>query len=139
MMKINGPGFFFRNNPNKRNNAVNLIRKGNLGTGYVLSTFSFVGKNGYKNYVFRSNNKIHGFAVVRENGNNLHIVTIGTTQKKGIGRLLMNRIRNDAKRNGFKNLRVNSIPSAMGFYKAMGFIITNSNNSNTFNMKKSLE
>jgi N-acetylglutamate synthase-like GNAT family acetyltransferase len=66
-------------------------------------------------------------------------MTIATTQKKGVGRLLMNRIKNDAKKAGYKTLRVNSIPNAVGFYKKMGFNVTNVNTNNTFAMKKVLE
>ena len=136
---INGPGLFFRNNPNKRANALNLLTGKNLGKGYASTMFDLVGKGSYKNYVVHSNNKIHGFAVIRGNGNNLHVMTIATTQKKGVGRLLMNRIKNDAKKAGYKTLRVNSIPNAVGFYKKMGFNVTNVNTNNTFAMKKTLE
>lgn len=113
-----------------------LVYGGNLGPGYVLSVFNMVGKNSF-NYVVRSNNKINGFAVISGYGNNLRVLTIATTQRKGIGRLLMNRIRNDAKKAGYKYLKVNSIPESVGFYKKMGFEVVNTN-SNTVGMKKNL-
>jgi GNAT superfamily N-acetyltransferase len=139
MINIKGPGLFFLNHPNKRANALNLVTGRNLGKGYASTVFGLVGKGPYKNYVVLSNNKIHGFAVIRGNGNNLHVMTIATTQKKGIGRLLMNRIKNDAKKVGYKTLRVNSGPTAVNFYKKMGFNVTNTNTNNTFAMKKVLE
>jgi GNAT superfamily N-acetyltransferase len=139
MINIKGPGLFFLNHPNKRANALNLVTGRNLGKGYASTVFGLVGKGPYKNYVVLSNNKIHGFAVIRGNGKNLHVMTIATTQKKGIGRLLMNRIKNDAKKVGYKTLRVNSGPTAVNFYKKMGFNVTNTNTNNTFAMKKVLE
>ena len=103
-----------------------------------MTVFKFVGTGAYKNYVVRTNNAIQGFAVIRGNRNNLHVETIATNKRQGIGRLLMNRIRNDAKKAGYKSLKVNSNVSAVNFYKKMGFVVTNSN-SNTVSMKKTLE
>lgn len=100
-----------------------------LQPGYVQGTLKRVGRLGlgFKNYTARAkNNKsLRGFAVIhnsRANGNRILNLLV-TRPGEGTGRILMNRIVNNAKRNG-KPIRLNSVKSAVNFYRRFGFEAT---------------
>lgn len=95
-----------------------------LSQSYVYDKLKTVGQLGFKNYTARAkNNKsLRGFAVIhnsRANGNRILNLLV-TRPREGTGKVLMNRIINNAKKNG-KSIRLNSVKSAVNFYKRFGF------------------
>lgn len=93
--------------------------------GYVHDKLKTVGKLGFKNYsVYAKNKSLRGFAVFhnsRTNNNTRILNLIVTLPKEGVGKILMNRILNNAKKNHKTIVRLNSVPSAINFYKKIGF------------------
>jgi len=87
-------------------------------------------KNAYKfskrHYlVMNTNGKLVGFALINKNHRNqngdVRIRLIGTNKGRGIGRLLMERIINNARNRGLNTITLESVPEARGFYNRMGF------------------
>jgi GNAT superfamily N-acetyltransferase len=146
-INVRGPGTYFRNHPNKRRNAMNVVRNtqakqinyakhtmslenykkfimGLLDLSYVLKKLESVGKLSHKNWVAvsKNNGSIQGFAVVHNtaNGQNRNLNVLATRSGQGTGRMLMNRIIANAKKNG-KNLHLTSVKTAVPFYTLFGF------------------
>jgi GNAT superfamily N-acetyltransferase len=125
----------YANAVQKQLNAVEMLRVLNrpaynkavrhiLSQGYVYDKLKTVGQLGFKNYTARAKNNqsLRGFAVFhnsRANGNRILNLLV-TRSGEGTGKILMNRILNNAKRNG-KSIRLNSVKSAVNFYKRFGF------------------
>jgi GNAT superfamily N-acetyltransferase len=147
-LNLAGPGTRIYNNPRFENamkvyknaiqkqlNAVEMLRVINkpaynkavryiLSQGYVYDKLKSVGKLGFKNYTAhaKNNKSLRGFAVIhnsRANGNRILNLLV-TRPREGTGKILMNRILNNAKKNG-KSVRLNSVKSAVNFYKRFGF------------------
>lgn len=147
-LNLAGPGTRIYNNPRIENamkvyanavqkqlNAVEMLRVINrpaynkavrhiLSQSYVYDKLKSVGQLGFKNYTARAKNNqsLRGFAVIhnsRANGNRILNLLV-TRPREGTGKILMNRIINNAKRNG-KSIRLNSVKSAVNFYKLFGF------------------
>lgn len=147
-LNLTGPGTRIYNNPRIENamkvyknaiqkqlNAVEMLRVINkpeynkavryiLSQGYVYDKLKSVGKLGFKNYTAhaKNNKSLRGFAVIhnsRANGNRILNLLV-TRPCEGTGKILMNRILNNAKKNG-KSVRLNSVKSAVNFYKRFGF------------------
>jgi len=100
-----------------------------LAQGYVTDKLRSVGhRNGsvlIKNYTAhaKNNKSLRGFAVIhnsRVNANNRILNVLVARPGEGVGRILMNRILGNASRNG-KTLRLNSVRSAVNFYRKFGF------------------
>lgn len=76
--------------------------------------------------VINTNGKLAGFALINRNHKNqrgdVRIRLIGTNKGRGIGRLLMERILNNARERGLKTVTLESVPEARGFYNRMGFL-----------------
>jgi GNAT superfamily N-acetyltransferase len=147
-LNLNGPGTRIYNSSRlenamkvyvnaiqKQRNAIELLSVINkpaynkavrhlLSQSYVYDKLKTVGQLGFKNYTARAkNNKsLRGFAVIhnsRANGNRILNLLV-TRPREGTGKVLMNRIINNAKKNG-KSIRLNSVKSAVNFYKRFGF------------------
>jgi GNAT superfamily N-acetyltransferase len=75
--------------------------------------------------VMNTNGKLVGFALINKNHRNqngdVRIRLIGTNKGRGIGRLLMERIINNARNRGLNTITLESVPEARGFYNRMGF------------------
>ena len=102
-------------------------------------------KNAYKvsnrHYtVINTNGKLVGFALINRNHKNqkgdLRIRLIGTNKGRGIGRLLMERIINNARNRGLKTVTLESVPEARGFYNRMGFRPIGIGNNMRFNIQR---
>lgn len=141
---VTGPGNSLKTN-NLRNRAINIVRntqesqiknaksklkneeynkfmRGLLSPRYVASIIKNIGTGKFKNYVAASNNgRLHGFAVIKNYNNNRDIKVIATRAGRGTGKLLMNKIINDARRNGKTRIILDAVPSARGFYNKLGF------------------
>ena len=159
-LNLAGPGTRIYNNPRIENamkvyvnavqkqlNAAEILRVINrpaynkairhiLSQSYVFDKLKSVGQLGlgFKNYTARAKNNrsLRGFAVIhnsRANGNRILNLLV-TRPGEGTGRILMNRIVNNAKRNG-KSIRLNSVKSAVNFYKRFGFEATGNVNGLT--------
>ena len=159
-LNLAGPGTRIYNNPRIENamkvyvnavqkqlNAAEILRVINrpaynkairhiLSQSYVYDKLKSVGQLGlgFKNYTARAKNNrsLRGFAVIhnsRANGNRILNLLV-TRPGEGTGRILMNRIVNNAKRNG-KSIRLNSVKSAVNFYKRFGFEATGNVNGLT--------
>ena len=103
-------------------------------------------KNAYKfsnrHYiVMNTNGKLVGFALLNKNhrnqGGDMRIRLIGTNKGRGIGRVLMERIINNARNRGLKTITLESVPEARGFYNKMGFRPIGIGNNMRFNIQKS--
>ena len=157
-LNLAGPGTRIYNNPRIENamkvyvnavqkqlNAAEMLRMINrpaynkairhiLSQSYVFDKLKSVGQLGFKNYTARAKNNrsLRGFAVIhnsRANGNRILNLLV-TRPGEGTGRILMNRIVNNAKKNG-KSIRLNSVKSAVNFYKRFGFEATGNVNGLT--------
>lgn len=93
-----------------------------------------VNKNWFKNaykisnrhyIVIDTEGELVGFALVNKNQKNLkgdmRIRLIGANKGRGIGRFLMTRIINNARKRGLKTITLESVPEARGFYNKIGF------------------
>jgi hypothetical protein len=125
----------YANAVQKQLNAIELLRMLNkpaynkavrhiLGQGYVYDKLKSVGQLGFKNYTARAKNNqsLRGFAVFHNSrANNNRIINLLVTRpREGTGKILMNRILKNANTNG-KSVRLNSVKSAVNFYKLFGF------------------
>ena len=102
-------------------------------------------KNAYKvsnrHYtVVNTNGKMVGFALVNNNHKNqrgdMRIRLIGTNKGRGIGKLLMERIINNARTRGLKTITLESVPEARGFYNKIGFRPIGIGNNMRFNIQR---
>jgi hypothetical protein len=67
-----------------------------------------------------NNGNFVGFALLSPNHENnrvLYLNLIVTKPKKGYGALLMNRIKSNARNQGFRRINLNSVPEARTFYE----------------------
>ena len=87
-----------------------------------------------------TNGQLVGFALVNKNHTNqkgnMRIRLIGTNKGKGIGKLLMGRIINNAKSRGLKTITLESVPEARGFYNKLGFRPIGVGNNMRLNIQK---
>jgi GNAT superfamily N-acetyltransferase len=158
-INVKGPGTFFANNKNRINSAVNFLRnlqapkianarrtmnnsnfkkymRGKLGSGYTARYLSYVGKNTpYKNYVALTNNgRLRGFAVVSNHPSNTRRRNVKVIVGQGTGKLMLNKIVQNARSNGKNKLHLNAVKSAQNFYKKYGFVVLNNSNKNLTTM-----
>jgi len=89
--------------------------------------------------VVNTGGNLVGFALINKNGRNikgdLRIRLIGTNKGRGIGRLLMERIINNARARGLKTVTLETVPEARGFYNRMGFRPIGIGNNMRFNIR----
>lgn len=85
--------------------------------------------NGHFFYIAEINNHPIGFVSISDDGNNIFqlnkLYVLPQTQKTGIGKALIEKIKDHAKSNGGKQLvlRVNKLNKATSFYEKQGFKI----------------
>jgi N-acetylglutamate synthase-like GNAT family acetyltransferase len=115
-----GPGR--RLKPDMYNNVLHFMRPSITNRNYILKILGNMNMNGAKNYVMlNKNGKLHGFAIIRKYDGIMVLDLIGANRGKGYGRQMMERIINNAKKKGVETIFLNSVPSAVNFYKKFGF------------------
>jgi GNAT superfamily N-acetyltransferase len=117
---ILGPNKLLNNSTKKRARALvkNTINKSWFNNAYSLSNRHYI--------VMNTNGELVGFALVNKNHRNqkhdMRIRLIGTNKGRGIGRLLITQILNNARARGLKTVTLESVPEARGFYNKVGFL-----------------
>ena len=108
-------------NKSLRKNARRLVRE-TINRNWFRDAYKFSNRH-YT--VTNTTGKLVGFALINKNHRNqkgdMRIRLIGTNKGRGIGRLLMNRIINNARNRGLKTITLESVPEARGFYNKLGF------------------
>ena len=108
-------------NKSLRKNARRLVRE-TINRNWFRDAYKFSNRH-YT--VTNTAGKLVGFALINKNHRNqkgdMRIRLIGTNKGRGIGRLLMNRIINNARNRGLKTVTLESVPEARAFYNKMGF------------------
>jgi GNAT superfamily N-acetyltransferase len=108
-------------NKSLRKNARRLV-KTTINKNWFKEAYKFSNRH-YT--VINGQGKLVGFALVNKNHRNqkgdMRIRLIGTNKGKGIGRLLITRIINNARNRGLNTVTLESVPEARGFYNKMGF------------------
>lgn len=117
---ILGPNKLLNNSTRRNARALvrNTINKNWFANAYKLSNRHYI--------VMNTNGKLVGFALINANHKNqkgdMRIRLIGSNKGKGIGRMLMEQILNDARGRGLKTVTLESVPEARGFYNKIGFL-----------------
>jgi N-acetylglutamate synthase-like GNAT family acetyltransferase len=120
-----------------RKNARRLVRE-TINRNWFRNAY----KASNRHYtVTNTNGKLVGFALVNKNHGNqrgdMRIRLIGTNKGRGIGKILMERIINNARNRGLKTITLESVPEARAFYNKMGFRpIGITGNNMRFNIRK---
>jgi N-acetylglutamate synthase-like GNAT family acetyltransferase len=108
-----------------------------LGNIVLNSAFRFASraKNRTHNYAVYNNGNFVGFALLSpENNKSLYLNLIVTKPKKGYGSLLLNRIKSNARNQGFRRINLNSVNEARNFYNKMGFRVVGGGSKYSFNL-----
>ena len=91
--------------------------------------------------VTNTNGQLVGFALINKNQRNqkgdVRIRLIGTNKGRGIGRVLMERIIDNARQRGLKTVTLESVPEARAFYNKMGFRPIGIGSNMRFNIQRS--
>lgn len=117
---ILGPNKLLNNSTRRNARALvkNTINKNWFSNAYKLSNRHYI--------VINTNGKLVGFALVNANHRNqkgnMRIRLIGANKGKGIGRMLIEQILNNARGRGLKTVTLESVPEARGFYNKIGFL-----------------
>ena len=108
-------------NKSLRKNARRLVRA-TIDRNWFREAYTFSNRH-YT--VTNTSGQLVGFALINKNQRNqkgdVRIRLIGTNKGRGIGKLLMERIINNARNRGLKTITLESVPEARGFYNKMGF------------------
>jgi N-acetylglutamate synthase-like GNAT family acetyltransferase len=124
-------------NKSLRKNARRLV-KTTINKNWFKEAYKFSNRH-YT--VVNTNGKLVGFALVNKNHRNqkgdMRIRLIGTNKGKGIGRLLITRIINNARNRGLNTVTLESVPEARGFYNKMGFRPIGIGSNMRFNIQRS--
>ena len=108
-------------NKSLRKNARGLVRK-IINRNWFRNAYKFSNRH-YT--VINASGQLVGFALINKNQRNqkgdMRIRLIGTNKGRGIGKILMERIINNARNRGLKTVTLESVPEARGFYNKMGF------------------
>ena len=124
-------------NKSLRKNARRLV-KTTINKNWFKEAYKFSNRH-YT--VINTQGKLVGFALVNKNHGNqkgdMRIRLIGTNKGKGIGKLLMTRIINNARNRGLKTVTLESVPEARGFYNKMGFRPIGIGSNMRFNIQRS--
>jgi len=124
-------------NKSLRKNARRLVR-----TTIDRNWFREAYKVSNRHYtVTNTNGQLVGFALINKNHRNqrgdVRIRLIGTNKARGIGRVLMERIIDNARARGLKTVTLESVPEARGFYNKMGFRPIGIGSNMRFNIQRS--
>jgi len=124
-------------NKSLRRNARRLVRE-TINRNWFKEAYKFSNRH-YT--VTNTNGKLVGFALINKNHRNLkgdmRIRLIGTNKGKGIGRVLMERIIDNARMRGLKTVTLESVPEARAFYNKMGFRPIGIGSNMRFNIQRS--
>ena len=124
-------------NKSLRKNARRLVRE-TVNRNWFKEAYKFSSRH-YT--VTNTNGKLVGFALVNKNHRNqkgdMRIRLIGTNKGKGIGRVLMERIIDNARTRGLKTVTLESVPEARGFYNKLGFRPIGIGSNMRFNIQRS--
>ena len=124
-------------NKSLRKNARRLVRE-TINRNWFRDAYKFSNRH-YT--VTNTAGKLVGFALINKNHRNqkgdMRIRLIGTNKGRGIGRLLMNRIINNARNRGLKTVTLESVPEARAFYNKMGFRPIGIGSNMRFNIQRS--
>lgn len=146
-LNILGPGTYFKNDKKRQNNAVAIVnstkqnqmnrakqlaKKGSaykniqiLSPAYVFSRLRNVGRQSVRNYAAlnRNSKNLKGFAIISNSPsrNNRTVNVIATVPGQGTGRLIMQKIIQNAKRNGKTKVTLHAVKTAIPFYEKIGF------------------
>ena len=105
-----------------RKNARRLVRE-TIDRNWFRNAYKVTNRH---YVVINTNGKLVGFALINKNHKNqrgdVRVRLIGTNKGRGIGRLLMEHILNNARERGLKTVTLESVPEARGFYTKMGFL-----------------
>jgi GNAT superfamily N-acetyltransferase len=123
-MEIRKGSNAFRSNPRTKFAAKRLVtyyEPVSVSPGYFDQLWKSRHKNG--NYTVWKNGTFSGFAFVnkRKKPREWKIDLIGAEKGQGIGTRLMNQIKRNALNAGVRFLNLNSVSTAIGFYKKQGF------------------
>ena len=115
-----------------KNQAYNLV---NSSVAHQRNRFNKYLAIRNRNYVLinKTNpNKLLGFATMKNTNGVNGLALIGTVPwRQGYGRMLMNVIRNNARKRGSHTVRVLSVaPSAQAFYRVLGYTPVNNHKYN---------
>lgn len=124
-------------NKSLRKNARRLVRK-TIDRNWFREAYK-VSNRHYT--VTNTNGKLVGFALINKNHRNqkgdVRIRLIGTNKGRGIGRVLMERIIDNARQRGLKTVTLESVPEARAFYNKMGFRPIGIGSNMRFNIQRS--
>ena len=124
-------------NKSLRKNARRLVRE-TINRNWFREAYT-VSNRHYT--VTNTNGQLVGFALINKNQRNqkgdVRIRLIGTNKGRGIGRVLMERIIDNARNRGLKTVTLESVPEARGFYNKMGFRPIGIGKNMRFNIQRS--
>ena len=124
-------------NKSLRHNARRLVRE-TINRNWFKNAYKFSNRH---YIVVNTNGQLAGFALINKNHRNqrgdVRIRLIGTNKGRGIGRMLMERIIDNARRRGLKTVTLESVPEARAFYNKMGFRPIGIGNNMRFNIQRS--
>lgn len=124
-------------NKSLRKNARRLVRE-TINRNWFREAYKFSNRH-YT--VTNTNGQLVGFALINKNHRNqkgdVRIRLIGTNKGRGIGRVLMERIINNARQRGLKTVTLESVPEARAFYNKMGFRPIGIGSNMRFNIQRS--
>jgi len=124
-------------NKSLRHNARKLVRE-TINRNWFRDAYKFSSRH-YT--VTNTTGKLVGFALINKNHRNqkgdVRIRLIGTNKGRGIGRVLMERIIDNARARGLKTVTLESVPEARAFYNKMGFRPIGIGSNMRFNIQRS--
>ena len=124
-------------NKSLRKNARRLVRE-TINRNWFRDAYKFSNRH-YT--VTNATGQLVGFALINKNHRNqkgdMRIRLIGTNKGRGIGRMLMERIINNARKRGLKTVTLESVPEARAFYNKMGFRPIGIGSNMRFNIQRS--
>ena len=124
-------------NKSLRKNARSLVRE-TINRNWFREAYKFSNRH-YT--VTNTSGQLVGFALINKNHRNLkgdvRIRLIGTNKGRGIGRVLMERIINNARQRGLKTVTLEAVPEARGFYNKLGFRPIGIGSNMRFNIQRS--
>ena len=124
-------------NKSLRKNARRLVRE-TINRNWFREAYK-VSNRHYT--VTNTNGQLVGFALINKNHRNqkgdVRIRLIGTNKGRGIGRVLMERIIDNARQRGLKTVTLESVPEARAFYNKMGFRPIGIGGNMRFNIQRS--
>ena len=109
----------FQKNPRTKFAAKRLVSPHSVAPGYFDQLWRSRNKGG--NYTIWKNGNFSGFAFVNKKPREWKIDLIGSKPGQGIGTRLLNEIKRNALSARVQFLNLNSVNTAVGFYKKSGF------------------